>query len=211
MKTLSPASLVWGDRFAPLPRKLTYVFSMDIPFDVEGQHYARGAGRVKMVLHSASHPSTPPEKLGFTYHVQDEVLIRTPDGIVRDVPVGTLERADHHVHVDGGSTGSVDGRALLVAEGGGRVAIEYTGVVELNGEILDDFARPRKDPLPIERGAYLSLRSECDRPRFRWMVENQLFAFGRVRLLDVTQHDEEHDTWYGSLAFSYDVYVAAGA
>ena len=55
--------------------------------------------------------------------------------------------------------------------------------------------------------AFISMRTECPRTKFRWMVVNQLFGFGRVVVRPVLGK-RGNTTGQCSLSFSYDVYSA---
>jgi hypothetical protein len=197
--TTSPSQppFQWGERTALLDKTLAYVFSMDLAFTLRAPNFGSigplGQGIRAVVAFDR----------GSTFHVLDEVLVTTPDGVVRDVPSGDVQRVDDRMVIDGAGTATLDGRVLLNVDG--PISIAYTGIATFRGgadRVLSAALADNGPSSPLEAGsAYISLRSECERPKYRWMVENQLFGWGRVR---VTREAGAACR----LSYSYDVYGA---
>jgi hypothetical protein len=112
-----------------------------------------------------------------------------------------VTHATDRILIGDNAVASLDGRVLLDVEG--PLSIAYTGVAKFQGGVAQAFANALAVPPVRSLGsgsAYISMRTECERPKYRWMVENQLFAYGRVKI---------EGTKEGCLLkFSYDVYAA---
>ena len=218
----------WEERSTPLPKDLVYVFSWDLEFFVQAvQRTASGgatvvAGVTPKVYFEADARTVPAKGTGFTYHVRDEVLIRSADGVVRNVPHANVHYAHDRVDVGGSGAGTLSGRALLNVDEGGTVSMEYTGVVTMVGDVAAVLSDARAGGEVSLGSAFISIRSASERAKYRWLMENQLFGFGRVSgLRSPTKGSEERDgaaVRDGSrargpatgphLRFTYDVYLA---
>ncbi len=195
-----PAPTQFADRIVAVGRRMAYAFSLDLTVALDSR--PRGAGsrpcRAAMRQLEGGDPS-------FTYHVQDEVLVTTVDGVVRDVPRATVVRADDVLLVDAEGVGSLDGRLLLQLDADIRatISVAYTGVVTMPGGAGRIFELADRED--VHGTAFISIRSECELSKFRWMVENQLFGFGRFHAHGAKTADS---AWACTVDFSYDVYSA---
>jgi len=214
----------WGERTMPLLKRQLYVFSIDLSFDVNLYH----VGRVRDTVFVSLQNSTPsietwaplfalskrdkhkPLHCGEAFHVQDEVLVKTADGMIRDVPRGKFVRSNEWLSVGDGGIGSAAGRCLLVTDVDTYISIEYTGTIRLDGQALRLLTQQHDTELDLQASTYVSLRSQCERPKYRWLVENQLFGFGRLRVVQPAW-DKPGDVWTCSATVSYDVYSMGGS
>lgn len=204
MNTISvptvPTPTQFSDRIVAVGRRMAYVFSLDLTVALDSRPKGAGGRPCRAALRQADGGDT-----GFTYHVQDEVLVTTVDGVVRDVPRATVARADDVLVTDAEGVGSLDGRLLLQLDADIRatISVAYTGVVTMPGGAGRIFEMT--DMEDVRGTAFVSLRSECELSKFRWMVENQLFGFGRFRAYKAMVADA---SWGCTVDFSYDVYSA---
>lgn len=187
---------MWGERTSLLDKGLHYMFSLNLEFELGQRSLATvGAGHLAAV-------SSPSTDRGFTFHVQDETIARTGDGLVCSVPRGYVTRANDKIRIGDNGVATLDGRVVLDVEG--PLSVAYTGVAKFRGgaaQVLSDALRSGGEGPPRMGGtAFVSLRTECERPKYRWMVENQLFGYGRVGVLPKGGGC--------TLSFSYDVYAA---
>jgi hypothetical protein len=194
---------IWGERVTLLDKGLLYQFSMDLAFELGAQDIR--PNRVGLLAALVS----PVEDKGYTFHVLDEVLANLNDGTVCNVPLGEVTRLHDTMLIDHRGTASLDGRILLDVEG--PISVAYTGVATFAGgaDRVLRAALPRTEEDKVPRrafgSAFISLRSECPRPKYRWMADNQLFGFGRV---DVQSRPHKFKSGGCTLSFSYDIYSA---
>src|SRR5580700_11257137 len=119
---------MWGERTSLLDKGLKYMFSMDLVLELG----ANGIAQTKDGLVVAvTAPAGDEGEKGRAFHVLDEVLGRTPDGLVCNVPVGKVTRLNDHIVIDLYGTASLDGRVSLKLES--PVSIAYTGVATFAG------------------------------------------------------------------------------
>jgi hypothetical protein len=205
----------WGERTMPIVTRKAYVFSLDLAFELDLQRVGRVRNAMFVSLQNPLRNAKPPPNAktkilscGQTYHVQDEVLVKTADGVIRDVPRGKIRRSNEWVSIDDAGMGSVDGRALLALDVNTYVSIEYSGVIWLNGNVLRLLTQQSTDALDLDASTFISVRSQCEQPKYRWLVENQLFAFGRMHVTQPAWGSPKD--WKCTLSFSYDVYSMGG-
>jgi hypothetical protein len=195
-----PTPPQWGERIIPVGKRLAYVFSLDLTLGLTSSPGPTARRGREAALRNPD--SSNGSEGGFTYHVLDEVLVTTVDGVVRDVPRGRVVRADDVLIVDAEGIACLDGRLLLELDADVRatLSIAYTGVVTVPGGANRIF---QWDERPLHGAAFTSIRSECELSKFRWMVESQLFGFGRLRVRDANGQIAQC-----TLDFSYDIYSA---
>jgi hypothetical protein len=193
----------WGERQQPVVKREAYVFSIDFQFTLDLDRIRRARDRVNLSLQN-----TVSGTAGSTYHVQDEVLVKTADDVVRDVPSGLVERANAWLSVGSGGNGTITGRTLLLVDTDTSVQSEYSGVVSMDGPGFHALSGQATNREVFEGSAFISFRSQCERPRYRWLVENQLFGFGHV---SVTYDPASTPTnLIAEVVFSYDLYSMGG-
>ena len=198
----SPPS--WGERIALVDKGLQYLFSINLEFLLDARSY--GTTREGLLAAVVGRPDAG-GSMGFTFHVMDEVLARLWDGTVCNVPLGHVTRMSDRIVIGYDGVANLDGRILLDVEG--PMSIAYTGVATFPGgadRVLTAALPSLSRNLPIMGSAFISMRTECPRTKFRWMVVNQLFGFGRVVVQPV--FDALGNTNACSLSFSYDVHSA---
>lgn len=202
-------SLHWGERTDLLHKHVGYVFSLDLNYVFELTSAIGPGSRIPIEAQS-------PDGEMSTFHVLDENLVNTVDGVVRDVPKARVVRGTDWMTV--GDTGviSLDGRLLLESDAGAAILTQYNGVLRIPGLM----ARFRKAfagraPVPaMEGSAYVATRYESSQTKFRWLVQNQLVGFGHAtmqRLGDVADDTQAQaaqlpraSRW--TLALSFDLY-----
>jgi hypothetical protein len=192
----------WGERRVPLVRTKAYAFSLDLTFDGKQFHVDHDACRAAAQFPRDSE-HTPFSNGSRLFHVQDEVLIRSADGLVRDVPhEAQVRRAN--VFVTASATGGADLEARLLLEWQKKafLSMEITGVLAPGGPLLAFWsARDKCDETIRSR---ISVRTECDSANFRWLVQNQLFGWGYARV----RRSAETEPW--NAEFTYDLYSMGG-
>jgi hypothetical protein len=202
--SLPPPS--WGERTSLLDKGLQYMFSMNLELELGEKNLGSNKAGLLAAL------TAPDSKKGYTFHVLDEVLARLGDGTVCNVPLGDVKSLNDKMLIGYDGAASLDGRIRLDIEG--PLTIAYTGVATFAGgadrilkAALPPPQQPASPPHKVIGLTFVSMRTECPLPKYRWMVVNQLFGFGRVEV----QHKPVKPGPGGcSLSFSYDVY-AAGA
>jgi hypothetical protein len=190
----------FGERTAPLPRTKAYAFSLDLAFSgvtVDGE-----AQRVAMRADASQDPSDT-FRNGLIYHVQDEVLIRSADGKVRDIPhEATIASAT--ALVVGSPTGGADLKARVLArwQQEAYLSFDIRGVLYPGGALLRFWSQRSPRSLTDTIGTQIAISTECQSANFRWLVQGQLFGWGRVELVRVG------DQW--TARFTYDLYSMTG-
>jgi hypothetical protein len=198
----------FGERRTPLPRTKAYVFSLDAGFSGEEVAVDPGARRAAMQGGLASGPGDqyrPSAEFlnSFIYHVQDEELVRSAEGKVRQIPhEAVLSRAT--VQIVGSPTGGADLKARVLALWQERTFISFdiTGVLVAAGTLL----RLWNTRTPVDFSdtiqTKVAIATECESATMRWLVQNQLFGWGRVSL---ARKGEVY-----TAQFTFDVYSMAG-
>jgi hypothetical protein len=197
-------SLHWGERTDLLHKHVGYVFSLDLnyTFDLTGEI---GPGSRIPIEAQA------PDGEMSTFHVLDENLVNTVDGVVRDVPRARVVRGTDWMTV--GDTGviSLDGRLLLESDAGAAILTQYNGVLRIPGlmaRFRDAIARAAagRAPAPaMEGSAYVATRYESSQTKFRWLVQNQLVGFGHATMQKLGDDDTPRTSRW-TLALSFDLY-----
>jgi hypothetical protein len=189
----------WGERRTPLPRTKAYAFSLDLAFHDDDLTVDFAAQR------AAAQGSGPrvADKSGL-YHVQDEVLIKSADGAVRNIPQDAQIR-HATVLVCASPTGGADLQARLLAqwESEAFLSMDVTGVLAPSGSLLRAWSEPRTGKFDETIQTTISLRTECENSSFRWLVQNQLFGWGQLRI----RRDAKNKT---TAEFTYDLYSMGG-
>jgi hypothetical protein len=215
----------WGERRAPLPRTKAYAFSLDMVFDGcpekatsdagadsvdvdgNGQRAAMQGGAIAIAgiqNKPSSHAFTNHSRL---YHVRDEVLIKGADGKVRDVPQDA--RIVHAtVRFYGTPTGGASLHARILAnwQNSAFMSMDVTGVLNPGGPLVRLWG---DDALDDTIETQISLRTECESSTFRWLVQNQLFGWGQLRIEREKRKTNEPKQPLKA-AFTYDLYTMGG-
>ncbi len=207
----------WGERRAPLRRTKAYAFSVDMTFLVDAA-WGRAPDKrsldpeaelridsdaCRFVAQGSSGPHSPFLDKSGLYHFQDEVLVKSADGGVRDVPHGApIVRAV--VFGTESPAGGVDLYARVLANWQERTCLsfEVKGVLYPCGDLLRFWsasdAHARCDTIP----SAVTVQTETDSSTFRWLVRNQLFGWGHLSVV----HEERRRF----ARFTYDLYSMGG-
>jgi len=224
MSTAIDPYQLWGERTSLLPKKLAYVFSLDLRFRIEpSKAYWIGnelACRLEIEPASESDPH-------HTYHVLDSNLVELPNGSIHDVPSIRATSGGDWLRLRKNSTAELDARVILDAEQPRgtmpadprrmvkRMALRYGGVANLTRPHL---LFTDGEPTAVGREgatqngeeklgtAFVALRFDSSHPLYRWLVITQYVGFGEVHI--ATDFHEEAKRRYRRLRFSYDVYSA---
>jgi hypothetical protein len=189
----------WGERRAPLPRVKAYAFSLDLVFEEGDMALDRAARRA-----AAQGKSEAFRKGSQLFHVQDEVLIKSADGKVRDVP-NEAKVVNATVLVCGSATctgADVEARILALYQEEAFLSMDMTGVLAPSGSLLRVWSDPGANNFKETVQTTVSIRTETASASFRWLVQNQLFGWGCVQL----QCEKGKKT----ARFTYDLYSMAG-
>jgi hypothetical protein len=215
---------MWGERTSLLPKKLAYVFSLDLCFRVEpGKAYWIGNELAcRLEIDCTADPPTPP-----TYHVLDSSLVELPNGSIHDVPSTRATSGVDWLRLRNNGTAALQGRIILDAEEprpgprpavdarrtAKRIAVSYGGVASFdrpNVLFMDDdkvtTGRDNADGNAKLGTAFLALKFESSHPLYRWLVISQYVGFGEI-YLDPGFHVTD-EIRYRRLRFSYDIYAA---
>ena len=210
MNTFDTPVLRWGERSTLLPKRLFYAFSIQVQFELSADRAAAVGRRLSVPL------LTKPQRGDewSTYHVLREDLVAFPDGVVREVPRGRLRRGTVFMDIGDNDVGDLQGRLFLETDTSATLVMTLSGVLSVSGgtvKLLDD-AGP-SGPSARQGKAFIAVHSDSEHTKHRWLVENQLFGFGRVTALpSPNASDEVHATagrgpaW--ELAISFDLYSA---
>jgi hypothetical protein len=226
MSAVSDPYQIWGERTSLLPKKLAYVFSLDLCFRVEpGRAYWIGNELAcRLEIDPRGEPPAPP-----TYHVLDSSLVELPNGSIHDVPCTRATSGIDWLRLRNNGTASLQGRVVLDADEASlagraaidprrlqkRMALSYGGVANLTHPgalfIDDDKAIKGHDKSTDDRAerlgtAFIALKFESSHPLYRWLVISQYAGFGEIHLDPGLHVDGE--IRYRRLRFSYDVHAA---
>lgn len=191
----------FGERRAPLPRRKAYVFSIDAGFS--GTEVRVNGPAYRAAMQGNLRGPSPAFAAGLIYHVQDEVLIRSADDKVREIPQeAVLERAT--VSIVGSPTGGADlqARILAIWQDEAFISLDVSGVLYPGGALLRLWNDRSSSDFSDTVQTQIAIATECESAKFRWLVRNQLFGWGRMQL---TREDG-----VVTAQFTYDVYSMAG-
>jgi hypothetical protein len=192
----------FGERRTPLPRAKAYGFSLDMCFSGSEVAVDPGSRRAAMQGHAARGPSDALKK-SFIYHVQDEVLVRSAEGKVRQIPNEALiKRAT--VQIAGSPTGGADLKARVLAlwQEETFLSFDITGVHFPGGALLRLWNTRTPGDFSDTILTKIAISTECQSATLRWLVQNQLFGWGRIGI-------ERKGKVY-SAQFTFDIYSMAG-
>lgn len=162
----------WNERWALFDKRLAYCFSLDVQYQLVVADYT--AQRLQLNGISAPEPST--------YHVLDDAVIKGADGALHEVPSVRVTRGEDWIEVRESGVGSLSGSLILQDDSlqGELLTIEYRGIVH----VPDSYKQALEGrPLSATPGsAFITTRHECSHPKYRWLVQQQLFGFGHLRI-----------------------------
>jgi hypothetical protein len=177
MNTFDTPVLRWGERSTLLPKRLFYAFSIQVRFDIR-------ADQAGVVGRRLTVPLTVKPQRGdewSTYHVLREDLVVFPDGVVREVPRGRLRRGTVFMDIGDNDVGNLDGRLLLETDTSAMLIMTLSGVLSLSGGTTRLFDDDATGGPPTQKGkSFIAVHFDSEHTKHRWLVENQLFGFGRV-------------------------------
>lgn len=208
-------SLHWGERTDLLPRRTAYVFSLDVS-------YAVASASIALFEDGFALPARARATRGWsTYHVFDEDLVTTADGVVREVPRVRVVTGSDRMLLDRNGVVNLNGRLMLQSEPGSGLSLQYGGVLKLPGlraRLRRLFAPPSSDDdepgaAPgVEGTVFVATRHESPQTKFRWLVQNQLIGFGTARAVapagEPRKPGDPRADW--SIDLSIDLYSAGG-
>ena len=163
----------WGDRRDLLPKRMTYVCSLDVRFALDGRYLtiAGGSGDPSVK------PQVRPRDRGETYHVFGDTSFETASGLVQEVPLLNVIAGQAELRNDLGSEAlSFVGRLTLEAKPRGYVLLDFDGVVAPVGGAGSIACHRGKLPA----STFMSTRHQCDVPSLRWLTRCQLFGVGET-------------------------------
>src|SRR5262245_53772550 len=116
------AQFQWYERWALLPKRSAYLFSMDLCYEVavHDEH----CPRVRPEL--STDPDDAPAHESPLYHVHGDNVVEDADGVVREVPAGKLVAGNDWLNVDNGA-GTLRGYLVLQSDARDYLTIEYRG------------------------------------------------------------------------------------
>jgi hypothetical protein len=196
----------WRERTKFLDKRLLYAFSLELRTSIDLGLTAQSGARIRTrpaPARALGNPKgkaravSPPVDHSDTYHVLNDQLIVSVDGATHEVPLTKV--VDHQdVLTDvGGGVFDLNGRARLVTDDQASISMLYTGVVRLgfDGELV--FTEPDQQ---ATGSVQLAIQCEADRPKYRWLSQAQLIAFGEARTRTVASEK--------ILSLSLDLYSA---
>jgi hypothetical protein len=158
---------MWAaERSYLLPKKLAYLFSLDVDFQlaVGERWYIR------------ARPSD--ESGSSTHHVLGASTVVTGDGGTHERPETRVLHGDGEIENDVGPAAvSLSGRLTLETRNKALLLIEYTGVLNVPGGV-GTFAEGRR----LAGSVFVATRQESAQASFRWLVRRQLFGVGRYQM-----------------------------
>lgn len=201
----------FGERRTPLPRSKAYGFSLDMRFTGSEVNVDPGARRTAMQGDLAC-PSVE-FKSSLIYHVQDEVLVRSAEGKVRQIPhEATVRRAS--VQIVGSPTRGADLRARVLAQWQETTFISFdiTGVLFPGGTLLRLWNTRTPGPFTDTIQTKVAIATECESATMRWLVQNQLFGWGQIELkrTDGQKPASGKVEQIYTAEFTFDIYSMAG-
>lgn len=172
-----------NDRSEFLDKRLDYVFSWDLGFEVAlDQSMSTQAGfRVMAAMPS---PAAADPRL---FDVLGRTTMYGADDRLYDVPRGVVtEVRETSVYGGRDGVGNVRGHVVIETDRKRLIALTYTGVCKLQPMLnCDSFF----DPVLSMRGkTQLHCRFETADPKYRWLNERAYVAFGEVELGMVRQY-----------------------
>lgn len=178
MSTFDAPVLRWGERSALLPKRLIYVFSLQVEFVLRPDR-AGVVGR-RLVVPLETKPTRADQ--WSTYHVLREDLVVFGDGIVREVPRARVQRGTSVMEIGENDVGDISGRMLLDTDASATLAMSYGGVLTVEGGTSRLFQPAiAGSELPFREGkAQIAVHSDSEHTKHRWLLENQLFGYGRL-------------------------------
>jgi hypothetical protein len=220
MNAASEPYRIWGERTSLLPKKLAYVFSLDLCFRVEPEkaHWIGNELACRLEVDLEAEPAT--------YHVLDSSLVELPNGSIHDVPSTRSTSGVDWLRLRNNGTAELQGKIILDADEPSsvprpildprriqkRLALSYGGVANLArpGVLFmgpDAGARNAASENSGRIGtAFIALKFESSHPLYRWLVISQYVGFGEVHV-EPGFHVKDA-IGYRRLRFSYDIYSA---
>jgi hypothetical protein len=168
----------WGERTHLLPKSLTYVFSLDVDFEVPSPGDDGGAIPIPQHLRVPVplQLEACPEGEWSTYHLLGERFVAGPTGTMHEVLKARAIRGTTQVLMVRDGSVPFDGTWLFETDTTALLSAEYTGVLSLPGGTDPSHRRAAE----MHGAAFVCLRTEVSIPKYRWMVVNQLIGIGKV-------------------------------
>lgn len=186
MTTANLAQAVpWGDRTELLPKRMSYVASLDVTVKTFG-HYLQ--------VQAAANEDDPP---GFRHLFGDDI-VTMPEGLRCDLPAAWVVGGDGEI-----GTASDPASASLRLHVSARIANELVLDIEGLGVVNIDGGSARLwNKETISGKAFVATRNEVVSPAYRWLYRRQLFGAGTV-------DGKRAPSGEWLLTFSFDFYAAA--
>jgi len=199
--TALDSNLTWGERDALYAKHLDYVFSLEATFRLLAPAVF-GAKVPMRVVTSTEHEWD-------TFHVLDENFMRTPNGILQQVPRAKLAFGNDAILIRDDGAVALEGTFVFETDTPDRLSMHYSGALTLAGGTQRLCFEPDEESAGPKGSAFIASTQDVANPKYCWMVKNRLIGVGQVTTVWRKTPQEANERGYWYLKFDYDLYIAS--